>query len=162
MQNSTVLMLLADILPAPPTGTMASLAQNGLNFFSTWIARMGGIIAFVGALKFALSVKNDDAKEQLQSLLIMVSGFMIVSAVRDLSIFSTTVGDVDQQFAEILGFIVKWTRRVGAFALLIGSIMFGLAIKENNASTKVTSLKTITAGAMVIAVSALLPTLAYM
>ena len=75
------------ILPTPPGGTPADIAQNGLTFFSVWIARIGGLVAFIGAVKFALSIKNDDAKEQLQSVLVMVSGFMIVAAIRNLGIF---------------------------------------------------------------------------
>ena len=83
--------MLASILSEPPSGTPAEIAQNGLDFFNTWIARIGGLVAFIGALKFALSIKSEDTKEQLQSILIMISGFMIVSAIRDLSIFSICI-----------------------------------------------------------------------
>lgn len=158
--------LLALVLPEPPGGTPAEIAQNGIDFFSTWIARTGGLIAFIGAIKFALSIKSDDAKEQLQAVLIMVSGFMIVSAVRDLSIFdipssySTTAAN--KEFSAILTFIGKWTRRVGALALFIGSLMFGFSVKDNNAGGKITSLKTVSAGSLAMAVSAVLPTFAYM
>lgn len=154
------------ILPTPPGGTPADIAQNGLDFFSVWIARIGGLVAFIGAVKFALSIKNDDAKEQLQSVLVMVSGFMIVAAIRNLGIFNIpavyTAAAANAEFASILQFIGVWIRRVGALGLFIGAIMFGLSIKENNAATKVTSLKTMSAGGMVMAVSVMLPTFAYM
>ena len=163
MDISTVM---AVILPYPPGGSPADIAQNGLNFFSTWIARIGGIVAFIGAVKFALSIKNDDAKEQLQSVLVMVSGFMIVSAIRNLDIFSIpatySAAAANAEFAAILRFIGVWIRRVGALGVFIGAIMFALSIKENNAVTKVTSLKTISAGGLVLAVSVMLPTFAYM
>ncbi len=161
--------ILALILPDPPNNTPAEIAQNGLNFFSTWIARIGGLVAFIGAIKFALSIKSEDAKEQLQAVLVMVSGFMIVSAIRDLSIFSipnisliSPEMAANLEFLAILNFIGKWTRRVGAVGSLIGSIMFGFSIKDNNANGKVTSLKTISAGGLAMAVSAILPTFAYM
>lgn len=161
-----MLTIMASILPTPPSGTPAQLAADGLNFFATWIARIGGLVAFIGAIKFALSIKSDEAKDQLQSVLIMVSGFMIVSAIRDLSIFNIpatyTTAAANAEFASILTFIGRWTRRVGALGLLLGAIMFGFAIKENNATTKVTSLKTLSAGGMAMAVSVLLPTFAYM
>lgn len=161
-----MITILASILPTPPSGTPAELAETGLTFFGTWIARVGGIIAFIGAVKFGLSIKSDEAKEQLQSILIMISGFMIVSAIRDLSIFNIpatyTEATANAEFASILTFIGKWTRRVGVFGLLLGAIMFGLSIKDNNATTKVTSIKTISAGGMVIAISAILPTFAYL
>lgn len=158
--------LIANILPVPPTGSPAEIAETSLMFFGTWIARIGGMVAFIGAIKFALSIKSDESKDQLQAILIMISGFMIVSAIRDLSVFDipTTYSDAtaNNEFASILSFIGKWTRRVGALALLIGSLMFGFSIKDNNATTKVTSLKTIAAGGMVIAISLILPTFAYM
>ena len=154
------------ILPTPPSGTPAEIAQTGLTFFSTWIARIGGLVAFIGAIKFALSIKNDEAKEQLEAILIMVSGFMIVSAIRNLSIFSIPSAYSDAaantEFQAILSFISTWTRRVGAVGLLIGSAMFGFSVKDNNAGGKATSLKTISAGGMVMAVSAILPTFANM
>ncbi|MDE6425332.1 MAG: hypothetical protein K2K89_04230 [Ruminococcus sp.] len=160
-----MLNLLA-ILPTPPTGSPADIAQTGLTFFSTWIARIGGLVAFIGAIKFALSIKNDEAKEQLEAVLIMVSGFMIVSAIRNLSIFNipSVYSDAaaNAEFHAILDFISRWTRRVGAVGLLIGSAMFGFSVKDNNAGGKVTSLKTISAGGMVMAVSAILPTFANM
>ncbi len=154
------------ILPTPPTGTPAELAADGIEFFSTWIARIGGLIAFVGAIKFALSIKSEDAKEQLQAVLIMVSGFMIVSAVHSIDIFNIPAtyseAAANNEFAAILRFIGKWTRRVGALALLLGAIMLSFAIKDNNANSKVSSLKTISAGATAMAVSLILPTFAYM
>lgn len=126
-------------------------------------------MAFIGAIKFALSIKNDEAKEQLEAVLIMVSGFMIVSAIRNLSIFSipntgliSPETAANLEFLAILKFIGKWTRRVGSLALLIGSMMFGFSIKDNNANGKVGSLKTISAGGLAMAVSAILPTFAYM
>ncbi|MDE5771343.1 MAG: hypothetical protein K2I06_06905 [Ruminococcus sp.] len=161
--------MLASILPVPPSDTPANIAQNGLDFFSTWIARIGGLVAFIGAIKFALSIKSEDTKEQLQAVLVMVSGFMIVSAIRDLSIFSIPNIDLispeiaaNLEFLAVLNFIGKWTRRVGALALLLGALMFGFSVKDNNAGGKVTSLKTISAGGLAMAVSAILPTFAYM
>lgn len=154
------------ILPVPPSGSPADIAQVGLNFFGTWIARIGSIVAFIGAIKFALSIKSDDAKEQLQSVLIMISGFMIVSAIRDLSVFNIpsvySDANANTEFSSILSFIGKWTRRVGALGLFIGAVMFGLSIKDNNAVGKVNSLKTISAGGITMAISFILPTFAYM
>jgi hypothetical protein len=66
------------ILPPPPTGTPAQLAAGAITFFTVWIARMGGLVAFVGAVKFALSIKSEDANEKVLAAMTMVSGFMIV------------------------------------------------------------------------------------
>lgn len=151
------LMTIVPILPTPPNGTLGEIAQAGINFFSTWIGRIGGIIAFVGAVKFALSIKSDDSKDQLQAVLIMVSGFMIQSALgAGLFNFPASYSDAaaTAEFQSILRFIGKWIRRVGALGLFIGAISFGFAVKENNAATKVTGLKTMAAGAVAMALSA--------
>ena len=56
-------------LPDPPTGTPNELAKDGIDFFQLWISRIGGIVAFIGAVKFALGVKDDEAKEQLDEFM---------------------------------------------------------------------------------------------
>ena len=113
--------------------------KTGITFFSTWISRIGGIVAFIGAVKFALSVKSDDGKEQMTALLVLVSGFMIQAAVHNLNIFSIPGGE----FAALVSFISKWVRRVGAAGTFIGAVMLALSIKDNNAVNKVTALKTL-------------------
>ena len=157
MVFSQMMMTVAAILPAPPAGTPAQLAQTGIDFFSLWIARIGGMVAFIGAIKFALSIKADDAREQVQAALVMVSGFMIISAVRNMGFFSLTAGNATTIFTAIMTFIGRWTRRVGALAALIGGTMFGFAIKDENAGNKINGLKTFAAGAICMSVSALLP-----
>lgn len=154
------LITLMNILPDPPTGTPNELAQDGITFFSTWITRMGGMVAFVGAIKFALSVKSDDAKEQLQAVLTMISGFMIQAAVGNLDIFAMPAiysqAAADAEFKAIMDFIGSWIGRVGALAAFIGAIMFGLSVRNNDAGQKVGALKTIAAGGITISVSAML------
>ncbi len=154
--------VLLDILNTPPTGTPSELAKDGINFFATWIARAGGLIAFIGAIKLALSIKDDNAKEQLLAILVMVSGFMIKAAVQDLNIFHipSTYSETaaNAEFQSILRFIGKWTRRVGAFGMFMGAITLGLSMKNNDAGQKVNGLRTISAGGIVVAVSSILST----
>jgi len=152
-----VIMNFLAILPNPPTGTPAQLAAGAITFFTLWISRLGGLVAFVGAVKFALSIKSEDAREQVLAVLTMVSGFMIVSAVTNLNIFNFGTAGAEAEFTAILTFIGRWIGRVGALTLFIGSLMFGFAIKDNNAAVKVTALKTIAAGAITAAVAVLLP-----
>lgn len=145
------------ILQAPPSGTPAELAQNGIDFFSTWIGRIGGIVAIIGALKFALAIKDDNDDGKLQAILIMVSGFMIGSAI-DAGLLDIPTVYTDAaataEFKLILQFISKWIRRVGAFGFFVGALSFAFAVKDNNAVTKVTGLKTMAAGGVAMALSA--------
>lgn len=162
MQILDLVAALANILPTPPSGTPAELAADGITFFETWIARIGGLVAFIGAIKFALSIKDDNAREQLLGVLVMVSGFMIQSAVNDLSIFNIPASYSDAaanlEFQSILSFIGKWTLRVGGVGMLIGGIMIGFSIKDHNVGAKVTALKTFATGAIVATVSTMLHT----
>lgn len=50
--------------------------NNVIKFFVTWIGRIGGVVAFVGAVMFALSIKNNDAEQKQQGLLTMIAGFV--------------------------------------------------------------------------------------
>ena len=60
------LLPVAAILPTLPTVTTPSdLMHGAIEFFNTWIARIGGIVALIGMIKFALSIKNEDARESL-------------------------------------------------------------------------------------------------
>ena len=161
---SHILYMLLDeipsILPSTPTGTPSEIVGGAIDFFSLWLSRIGGIVAFAGAIKFALSIKSDDAREQLQAVLIMVSGFMITAAVQNLDVFSIpdtyTAASAELEFKSIMDFIGSWARRVGALGMLLGAVMFGLAIKDNNAGGKVSGLKTLSAGAIAVSVSSIL------
>ncbi len=156
------LAVLLDILPTPPAGTPNQLAADGISFFALWISRIGGLVAFVGAIKLALSIKDDNAKEQLLAVLVMVSGFMIKEAVYDMNIFripaTYSEAAADAEFQAILRFIGKWTRRVGAFGMLMGAVMLGFSLKRRDAGQKVIALRTISAGGIVAAVSSILHT----
>lgn len=146
--------------PTLPTGTPAEIMSSLIDTFGKWIGRAGGLISFVGAVKFALATRTEDEKELMQALLVMVSGFMISEAVGSLDIFNIpdtySAAAADTEFKSITAFIGKWTRRIGLVGLFAGSVQFGLSIKDNNAATKVTALKGMTAGAMVTAVSGVL------
>jgi len=153
---SSILTILA-ILPEPPTGTPQQLAATGIEFFSLWIGRLGGIVAAIGAIKFGLSIKSEDAREQIQAVTIMVSGFMISSAVGNLNIFQFGALGADAEFTAIMTFIGQWIGRVGALTLFIGSILFGFSIKDQNPAVKVSAMKTIAAGGITSAIAVILP-----
>ena len=95
---------------------------------------------------------------QLPALLTMVSGFMIQAAINNLGIFALVTTDAETIFQNILLFIGTWTRRVGAAGTLVGAVMFGFSVKDNNAVGKVAALKTFAAGAIVVSVSGILHT----
>lgn len=84
-------------LPSIPSVVMAGGAATGsadssfsqvITFFVTWIGRIGGVIAFVGAIMFALSIKNNDADAKQQALLTMIAGFVAVAVTGISSVFN--------------------------------------------------------------------------
>jgi hypothetical protein len=149
-------MLLA-ILPTPPTGTPQQLAAGAITFFTLWIGRLGGIVAAIGAIKFAISIKSEDANEKILAMMTMVSGFMITAAVTNLDVFQFGAAGADAEFQAIMTFIGTWMGRVGALILFIGSIMFGFSIKDQNPAVKISAMKTIAAGGITSAIAVILP-----
>lgn len=143
--------------PTVPTGDPATIVSKAITFFETWITRAGGLIAFVGAIKFAISIRTEDEKEMMTALLTMVSGFMIWEAVDTLDLFNIpekySEEAVKTTFESLTKFIGKWTGRVGVVGCFAGALQFGLGIKDNNATSKVIGLKGMTAGAIVTAIA---------
>ncbi len=58
----------------------------------------------------------------------------------------------DSTYQTVIEFFITWLRRIGMFVALVGAVMFGLAIKDNNAEQKQTGLLTLVAGFVVAAV----------
>lgn len=59
--------------------------------------------------------------------------------------------DGDEQFESVVNFFVKWIKRVGLLVAFVGGVMFGLAIKNNDADQKQNGLLTLVAGFVVAA-----------
>lgn len=155
MNDGNGLINILAILPDVPSGTPAEIAKDALEFWSKWIGRAGGLVAFVGLVKMGLGFREENSKETMEGVLVAISGFMIRSAVKTMGVFSTKTTDVETEFTSILKFISSWMGRTGGLAMFLGAIVFALAIRENNANSKILGVRTMAAGAAVVAVSAL-------
>lgn len=60
------------------TGSEAAY-QSTITFFITWIRRIGMMVAFVGAIMFALAIKNNDAEQKQAGLITMIAGFIVAA-----------------------------------------------------------------------------------
>ncbi len=60
--------------------------------------------------------------------------------------------NAESSYTTVLTFFITWLRRIGAAVALIGAIMFGLAIKDNDSNQKQTGLMTMVAGFVVVAI----------
>lgn len=56
-----------------------STYQTVINFFITWLRRIGALVALVGAIMFALAIKNNDAEQKQNGLMTLVAGFVAVA-----------------------------------------------------------------------------------
>ena len=56
-----------------------SVWSDIISTFVKWIKRLGYLVAFVGAIMFALAVKNNDAETKQNGILTMVAGFLAVA-----------------------------------------------------------------------------------
>lgn len=62
-----------------------------IEFFATWIGRIGGVIALVGAVMFGFAQKSDDPEGKQRGVNTMVSG-VIVFAISQAADFFTNMG----------------------------------------------------------------------
>ena len=142
-------------LPVDHYGSFSEIFKNLLTIFGTWIGRIGGVVAFVGAVKLAGAARSEDEREVIQSAFTMAAGFMIAVSVGRWDLFKIGT-DPDTEFQSIMNFIGAWTSKVGMAVMLFGSINLGFSIKENNATSKVLAIKAMATGGIIVAVSGML------
>lgn len=137
-----------------------SAFSNLIDMFSPWIERIGLLVAFAGAIKLALSIKDEDAKERTLALLTMVAGFMIASVDSYFHIFDISPDiSATTSYNNLINFVSKWVRRIGAFVMFFGGVEFGLSVRNNDAGLKVTAIKGFVTGAVIAALSLTLSTI---
>lgn len=61
--------------------------------------------------------------------------------------------DPDAMFNNTVGFFATWIGRIGLVVAFIGAVMFGLAIKNDDADGKTRGLMTLISGIVVFAVT---------
>lgn len=67
-----------------------SVWSDIISTFVKWIKRLGFLVAFVGAIMFALSVKNNDAENKQNGILTMIAGFLAVAICTGVDKFGIT------------------------------------------------------------------------
>ena len=66
-------------------GDEAFFAFEG--FFSTWIGRIGLLVAFVGGTMFGFAMKNDEADQKQRGLMTLAAGFIVFALTRSMGLF---------------------------------------------------------------------------
>lgn len=85
----TTWMMSASTAFAAAPGSNAGEAQfdSVINFFATWIGRVGLVVGFIGAIMFGLAIKNDDADAKTRGLMTLASGFVVYAVTKALDMF---------------------------------------------------------------------------
>jgi hypothetical protein len=60
---------------------------NLINFFAIWFGRIGLVVGFVGAIMFALAIKDDNADGKQRGLMTMIAGFVVFAVTVSLDLF---------------------------------------------------------------------------
>lgn len=50
-----------------------------VSFIVTWVQRIAGVVAFIGAVQFGLAFKNDDADAKTRGLMTLGSGCIVIA-----------------------------------------------------------------------------------
>lgn len=62
-----------------------------ISWFALWIGRIGLVVAFVGGIMFALSIKNEDSEQKTRGLMTLASGFVVFALSKSLNLFGIEV-----------------------------------------------------------------------
>ena len=95
--NATFAMLMLSAVNAFAAGSELGNAGEAefnqvIEFFATWIGRIGLVVGFVGAIMFGLAIKNDDAEAKTRGLMTLASGFVVFAVTQALNLFMGTSG----------------------------------------------------------------------
>lgn len=92
--NTTIIMLMLSSITAFAESAGGSGGDQGtqafdtvVQFFATWIGRVGLVVGFVGAVMFGLAIKNDDAEAKTRGLMTLASGFVVFAVTGMLQMF---------------------------------------------------------------------------
>ena len=58
-----------------------------INFACDWLTKIGGIIALVGGVMFALGWQREDAEGKSRGLMTLMAGFMLVAIAQSKNLF---------------------------------------------------------------------------
>lgn len=121
--------------------------------------------------------KTEESKKGVVSLLERVQGkakeiftwvyaVMFINVLMPINAYATggtapTYTDTNSKNAwnTVMNFILTWVPRIGLVVLFVGAIEFALAFKSEDAEGKTKGLRTIIAGAMVVAIPVALKSL---
>ncbi len=80
---STFIILNNRVFAESNTGSIDSF----INFACDWLTKIGGVIALVGGVMFALGWQREDAEGKSRGLMTLMAGFMLVAIAQSKGLF---------------------------------------------------------------------------
>ena len=79
----TFILIDSKVLAASNTESIDSF----INFACDWLTKIGGVIALVGGVMFALGWQREDAEGKSRGLMTLMAGFMLVAIAQSKNLF---------------------------------------------------------------------------
>lgn len=79
----TFILAESRVLADSNTGSIDSF----INFACDWLTKIGGVIALVGGVMFALGWQREDAEGKSRGLMTLMAGFMLVAIAQSKNLF---------------------------------------------------------------------------
>jgi hypothetical protein len=68
-------------------GSNTSSIDGFITFVCDWLLKIGGVVALIGAVMFALGWQRDDAEGKSRGLMTMMAGFMVIAISQSKGLF---------------------------------------------------------------------------
>ena len=78
----------ADDADAAAGGEGVETFNTVIEFIVDWVARIGLVVGFIGAVQFALGFKDDSADGKTRGLMCLASGFIVYAVAKAYSMFT--------------------------------------------------------------------------
>lgn len=79
----TLILAESKVFAESNTGSIDSF----INFACDWLTKIGGVIALVGGVMFALGWQREDAEGKSRGLMTLMAGFMLVAIAQSKNLF---------------------------------------------------------------------------
>lgn len=85
--NVIVCSLILSTSSVYAAGSNTSSIDGFISFVCDWLLKIGGVVALIGAVMFALGWQRDDAEGKSRGLMTMMAGFMVIAISQSKGLF---------------------------------------------------------------------------
>lgn len=87
LSNIVLMSLILGTTPVYAAGSNTSSIDGFITFVCDWLLKIGGVVALIGAVMFALGWQRDDAEGKSRGLMTMMAGFMVIAISQSKGLF---------------------------------------------------------------------------